>query len=152
MSAENNPYPLVLMALCAWREARHEGAEAMAGVCHTILNRSKKPGWWGNSVVNCIRQRNQFTSMTFLGDPQLTLYPDVADPNWKTALGIAGKAIEGTLDDPTNGATYYYDATLDRNPPWWSTNGSTYHTANIGQLRFMAERPVATAPAEAEKA
>jgi len=132
-------YEQVLVALCLWREARGEGEAAMRGVAWVIRNRAAKPGWWGHSIAGVVTCRNQFSSLTAHGDVQLGLWPDEADPRWQAALQCAQESILGTAPDPTGGATYYYDASLDNHPPAWATNSSTIHTTDIGRLRFLKE-------------
>lgn len=133
-------YEQILVALCCWREARGEGPTGMAGVAWVIRNRAAKPGWWGHTIAEAVTCKNQFSSLTAHGDVQLALWPAETDPRWLQALQIAQEAILGSSpDDPTLGATYYYDATLDNHPPSWATNGQTVHTVEIGRLRFLKE-------------
>jgi len=135
------PYAQVLIALCCWREARGEGAAGMRGVAWVIRNRAAKPGWWGHSLAEVVTCKNQFSSLTAHGDLQLGLWPAETDPRWLQALQSAQEAILVDIpeQDPTQGATYYYDATLDNHPPSWATDGRTVHTVNIGRLRFLKE-------------
>ena len=103
MLPTNTPYPLVLLALVMLREARGEGLDGMRAVAHVIANRvHAKWGDWEQVILG----KNQFSSMTVLGDSQTIWYP--TEDQIEPILEIAEKVMNGTdLDDPTHGAVYY---------------------------------------------
>ena len=122
-------YEALLIALCVWREARGEIYEAKVAVSWCIRNRASKPGWWGTDIYSVITKPFQFSSFN-AGDPNSTKFPAPDDAAWRDCLKTNSEVL-----DPTNGATYYFDRSLDGNPPRWAA--SMEHVANIGNLRFF---------------
>ena len=116
-------------ALCLWREARGEGYEGMRAVCHVIANRSlKRKRSWAEVVY----QPWQFSSMTAIGDPQLTLVPVAPDKAFEDAYAIARLVYYGKDEDATNGADHYFASTIPM--PEWAKNMTA--TAVIGKHNF----------------
>lgn len=93
-------YDQFLLALVMWREARGEGPDGMRAVGHVILNRTHA---WGQTLYQAIIGRNQFSSITVLGDSQTVLWPLPNDP----VFALAAEVYNGTSPDPTGGALYY---------------------------------------------
>lgn len=92
------------MALCAWKEARGAGEDAMRGVMHVIKNRAMA---WNESVHAAVYAKNQFTSMSVPSDPQFNLSPCVGDSEYSFCLATVFDVLSGEDVDPTNGALYY---------------------------------------------
>jgi len=129
-------YDLFLLALCIWRESRGEILQAKQAVAWTIKNRASNPSWWGGpSLVSVILKPWQFSSFN-AKDPNSVKFPQPTDTSWQASLEIAQQVVNGTVPDPTSGATSYFDKSLDANPPSWATVGSMILTANIGNLHF----------------
>lgn len=123
-------YPTFLLALCAWREARGETAEAQRGVIHSILNRVARPSWWGRDIVSVILKPEQYSSFN-PGDPNSVKFPaSVSDPIW---LAIVEMAFAPGPDN-TAGATNYLDSSMWNDPPEW-TKAMT-PTVQLDGLRF----------------
>lgn len=95
-----------MLALTTWRENRGGGYEGMQSVANVIVNRAGHRGT--TAYQECVRPW-QFSSMTAKGDPELTLYPSVTDPQWRIAQSIAQDAADGKLEDITGGAVLYYN-------------------------------------------
>ena len=93
-------YDSFLLALAMWREARGEGAAGMIAVGCVIRNRVKD---WQQSYRDVIVGKNQFTSVSVLGDPNTVLFPLEND----AVFGLAQDVVEGTQPDTTSGAHYY---------------------------------------------
>ena len=137
----------VILALTAWRENRGGGTAGMQSVMNVILNRAAKRAT--DAYTECIRPM-QFSSMTAHGDPELTLWPADADPQWQTALQMAQRASTGSLPDLTGGATLYYapkgiqssvtftlpDGSVIPFPSTWNENVCKY-TATIADQVFF---------------
>lgn len=127
-------YPNFLLALCLWREARNQPIAAQTGIKHTILNRAANPkGPYRHcpDVITNILCPAQFSSFN-KGSSQAVLIPD---PDHS----IDYKAFEQCCDvadtqdqDPTNGATHYYDISIQA--PAWATPET--FTCQIGRIRF----------------
>ncbi len=95
--------------LLAWREERSNGVNGMLGVIFVVRNRSKA-GWNDGDWIKIIDARNQFSSMSVLGNSQTVDYPDVRDPSFLQVL----QTVDSIYDDDradllTNGALYYAD-------------------------------------------
>lgn len=120
------------LALAVWREARGETKEVQAGVAHVILNRVKRPSWWGRDVMSVVFKKWQFSSMTDPRDRQLTTWPSTDDPSWRRCLSIACASIDGDLPNPVPGADHYYDISIP--PPKWAA--AARFVSQIGKVRF----------------
>jgi len=101
-------YNRAILSLCIWREARGEGLEGMRACAHVISNRVR--AHWGD-YSKVIAAKNQFSSMTVLGDSQTILWPTRPNSMFEAAMDIAEKVYAETDIDPTHGALYY--ANLD---------------------------------------
>jgi spore germination cell wall hydrolase CwlJ-like protein len=134
-------YDFILLALCIWREARGEALNTKNAVAWSIRNRVLNPGWWGTGWSGIILQPFQYSSFN-RSDPNATKLPMQTDPSWQDSLIAAQQvyssdpATAPAIADPTNGATSYFDMSLDLNPPSWATDGSFVKTADIGRLHF----------------
>jgi hypothetical protein len=139
-----NPQPynelsdLVLLEIACWREARGEPFDAKRGVCHVIKNRSLSPAWWNGhiagSLSRVILQKWQFSSFN-LGDPNETKWPEDEDPAFAECCAAAVPVYMGTDEDNTDGATSYYDTSIEF-PQAWGPQGGWVNTLNVGRLRF----------------
>lgn len=134
-------YDFILLSLCVWREARGEPLSTKQAVAWTIRNRVLNPGWWGSGWVGVILHPYQFSSFN-ANDPNATKLPLTSDLSWQdcqaTAQGVYSPdpGTQPSLPDNSLGATFYYDKSLDNNPPAWSTDGSMIKTVDIGHLHF----------------
>ena len=120
-----------MVALCVWREDRSGQTEGMTAVACVIRNRVARDK--STYFDECTR-RWQFSSLTAMGDPELTLYPTDNDPTWEKAQMIAEKIIDGEITDITGGATSYYALSIPTPPSWAST---MIHTVDIGGQTFF---------------
>lgn len=124
---EKNPFDELtdaeLLTLCIYGEARGEPPIGKLAVAHIVLNRAKKPCWWGRGVRECILKPKQFSC--FNADdknrPLLLrqINTGVYDP---TCLAVALLALQGHTVDPTGGATHYH--AVGCNPAW--NDGMTF--------------------------
>lgn len=128
-------YDVVLLALCCWREARNQRKVAQVGQAWTVRNRADKPSWWGDSISSVILKPEQYSSFN-AGDPNSTKLPHSTDPSWLQCLEVAQDVYQGIEADPTNGATHYFDASLDSHPPSWATAPTMEHVIDLDQFRF----------------
>lgn len=134
-------YDFILFALCIWREARGEALNTKQAVAWSIRNRVLNPGWWGHSFETVILMPYQYSSFNRT-DPNATKLPMMTDPTWADCLLVSQQVYSTDpqtapqIPDPTNGATSYFDASMDANPPTWATDGSMKKTADIGRIHF----------------
>lgn len=99
-------YAKVLLAVVIFREARGDGPVAEQAVAHVVLNRVAAYGQIGplaNKVIKAITSKNQFSSISIVGDTQTAIWPQPAD----SCFGVAEAAYVGSSPDPTNGAIFY---------------------------------------------
>lgn len=140
-----NPQPytelsdLTLLELCVWREARGEGFEGKRGVAWTIRNRVTHPKWWGHDWHSVILKPWQFSSFN-LQDPNNTRWPADDDPSFADCCAAAVPVYNIGDTDPTDGATHYYDTSIDF-PKAWGPQGEWVNTLNVGRLKFWKMRP-----------
>lgn len=132
-------WEFVLLALCAWREARNQGFNGMLAVCWSIRNRVYRSGktWWGDDWEEVILKPWQYSSFN-KNDPNASLLPGdpAADLTWGSALACAERAYLGTGVDPTLGATHYYNPKVVTTPPAWVTAPKTVFKLQIGDHKF----------------
>lgn len=103
----------------------------MQSVANVILNRASTRKT--SPYAECVRPW-QFSSITAKGDPELSLWPAVGDPQFAIAADLAAEAAAGTLADITGGATSYYALSMTI-PPAWAAQMT--RTAEIeGQVFF----------------
>ena len=105
-------YPLIMAALCLWRESRGESREGKEGVWAVIWNRLKS-GKWGGNLVAVVTATKQFSCFN-RSDPQVTLYPSPTDNRWLECLDIVSKDPPDLLD----GAMFYFNPIIVT--PEWS--------------------------------
>jgi N-acetylmuramoyl-L-alanine amidase len=127
-----------LLVLVVGREARGEIFAAKLGVAWSIRNRVERPRWWGHDWLTVIEKRAQYSSMEPPSgkDPNLIVYPDLANQAWRECIEAAEAAYWESQPDPTSGATHYYDRSIDDHPPQWATDSSSEHVRDIGNLHF----------------
>jgi spore germination cell wall hydrolase CwlJ-like protein len=118
-----------ILPITIWREARSEGADGMRGVYWAIANRASAKRWWPSDPEQVCLQSMQFSCWNN-HDPQRNLYPKSDDPQYAIATAICSQPG----NDPTNGATSYYDSSIPA--PAWATPQT--FTVQIGKLRFHA--------------
>jgi len=123
---------LVFLALTTWREARGESMITQLGVAHAILNRVRKPAWWGTDVMSVVFKKWQFSSMTDPHDPQLTTWPRSSDKSWQQCLDVAADVLSGATANPVPGADSYYDISIK--PPVWAVESA--FVGQLGKIRF----------------
>lgn len=132
-----NEYECYLMALTVWREARGESFAAKLGVIFTVLNRVKAHSWFGDSISEVLLKPMQYTSITCPGDRQLIRFPVRGNPAMGECMNAVQDVINQQAEDPTGGATHYYDISLDEPgnlPPAWATPET--FKLQIGRLKF----------------
>ena len=121
-----------MLALCIYREARGEADDARLAVGCSIRNRVQRPGWYGKDWFSIITKPWQFSSFN-KGEVNSIVFGAPSDKAWIRCVEIAVEVMQGA-PDPTGGATYYYDKSLDANPPKWAEE--YVHTADVGAFHF----------------
>jgi spore germination cell wall hydrolase CwlJ-like protein len=129
-----NDWNVALLALVLWREARGEPLAAKQAIACTIRNRVLRPSWWGTDYPSVICKVWQYSSMTAPNDPNLIKWPTPTDSSWQACMQIATDCVSGALEDSTQGATNYFDSSIDSNPPVWAAQMT--HVCDIGGFRL----------------
>lgn len=120
------------LGLTVWREARGESLDAKLAVAYSIMDRVEHPSWWGDSVLQVVGKRLQYSSMTAHGDPNLTAWPVDSDASWQESLLAASTAYSKTQPNPAPNADSYFDVSIA--PPAWAK--PQMFVKQIGRLRF----------------
>lgn len=107
-----------VLARTIWGEARGEGSAGMQAVANVVMNRVRRGGWWGGTVIDVCQKPFQFSCWN-AGDPNraLCMAVDDSDLQFSTALRLARRALCGVLPDITAGADHYHAAGIY---PYWS--------------------------------
>ena len=129
-----------MLATAIFREARSEDQLSKLAVGWVIRNRVNHGGWYGGSYFDVIIKRAQFTSFS-LGDKNSIMFGGPKDPAWRECVQAATDVLLSNRPDPTNGALFYYDRSMDDNPPLWSKEYT--HTVDIGAFHFYKPSPSA---------
>lgn len=131
VEALNNVF---LLALCIYREARGEDDQAKLAVGCVVRNRVQHPSWYGKTWFEVITKPYQFSSFN-RGEVNSIVFGDANDRAWRKCVDVAVQVLQDA-PDPTGGATYYYDKSLDRvnKPPKWAAE--FVHTCDIGAFHF----------------
>jgi len=111
-----------IMARTIYGEARGEGIAGMQAVANVILNRFSL--WdshphFGNGTIESVCLAPWQFSCWNENDPNLPILKSIndSDPVFIQCFEIAGNALEGSLADNTNGATFYY-VRGSKEPTW----------------------------------
>lgn len=101
------------LSKAVYHEARGETLNGQAAVAHVVLNRAKSNKYPSN-ICSVVYQEKQFTDIQ-------KAKPNYASNAWKKAVEVAAFSTVGFVDDPTNGATHYYNPDkVKKNPKWAS--------------------------------
>lgn len=122
-----------LLALAIYREARGEVHDAKVAVGWTIKNRVLHPGWYGKTWFEVITKKYQFSSFN-LGEVNSIVFGAPGENAWRESVRAATDVMFNDVADPTGGALFYFDRSLDKNPPKWAA--LYLHTADIGHFHF----------------
>lgn len=138
MFTADQSYEFALLTLCVWRECRGESSEAQHAVAWVVKNRLQRGGWFGMSWVQVILKPAQFSSFN-PGDPNAVKFPHPEnDSSYGSCLMAAKHVYEGTTPDPTGGALYYFDSSMEDHPPSWAKDFVS--TVRIGRLHFFKDK------------
>lgn len=101
--------PADILARTLWGEARGEPVRGIEAVAAVVMNRVRHGGWWGNSVETVCRKPMQFSCWNPT-DPNRAKLERVNEEDriFRVCIRVARRAIAGSVDDPTRGATHYH--------------------------------------------
>lgn len=98
----------VFLCVAAWKEARGEADPhlSMRAVMHAIVNSARLRKM---ELVDQILYPLYISSLTAPADGQLTKWPKANDPLFGFCLSVVDAVVDGTDEDPTEGATNYFN-------------------------------------------
>jgi N-acetylmuramoyl-L-alanine amidase len=149
VTAQKIDYEIVLdqeaincLALNLYHEARGEGVEGKLAVAHVTLNRVNDRRY-PNTVCNVVYQaktkiNHRGEEVPRLNKCQFSWYCDGRDDTpyndtlWERSVDLAIKVLLGLTDDPTKGATHYFNP--NKVDPYWKN--SYQHVADVGNHTF----------------
>ncbi len=109
------------MALNVYHESRGENRSGQLAVSYVVLNRMES-GRFPRSICSVVWQRGQFSWTT---RPVGGIIPRERGA-WIASQNLAMEILHGTTtNDPTSGATHFYNVRLAR-PAWASRGQSTW--------------------------
>ena len=123
---------VVFLALMVWREARGESFDAKLAVAYVACARAIKGGWWGGTIMAVLFKKDQFSSMTYPGDPNLVQWPQPTDYTWNDSLNAAKQAIAKSVVNPAPNADSYFS--VDIPEPSWAQKAT--FVAQIDHFKF----------------
>jgi cell wall hydrolase len=129
------------MAQTVCGEARNQDFLTQIGVASVIVNRTKKPGWWGTNLQEVCLKPLQFSCWNH-NDPNrdVILKLGLSDKVFRTAYAACMVALNGIIlpgkaeSDPTGGATHYHDTSI----PKPAAFAGLTRTVQLGQIIFYA--------------
>lgn len=118
-------------------EARNQDIATQLAVAFTLLNRVRD-GRWGSNLASVCLAREQFSSWN-TSDPnrQWLASAQNGDPALLTAAEVLKEAVNGSVVDPSHGATHYYSTDIP--PPQWAAKAR--FLVQRGALRFYDQVP-----------
>ena len=126
MVAELNDRELLARLLQA--EAGSEGPLGMLAVGSVIANRANARGY-GGSIRGVMMKRGQFSPLNSVtrhaGGEQGVDFDRIQASD--TAYSVADAILSGTYDDPTGGATHFYNPDIST-PDWGRESGGNWMT------------------------
>ena len=108
---------LFTLAKTIYGEARGESRNGKQAVCHVILNRVKKGGWWGGTIEKVCRKKYQFSCWNE-NDPNKEKLDNLtlSDMDYLSCIAVAAECLAGKLVDNTDNCTHYHVKGLE--PAW----------------------------------
>ncbi len=125
-----------VLARTIYGEGRGESVLGKRAIAHVILNRFRKGGWWGDTILRCCLKSKQFSCWND-SDPnrEKIIAVTLSDSVFRDCLYAALAAIRDEGNDPTHGATHYHTDTIS---PGWAEGK---HYDSIGHHRFYRDIP-----------
>lgn len=105
-----NRAELYCLSKAVYHESRGEPIEGQVAVAHVVLNRVNSDSY-PSSVCGVVYEPHQFTD---IGKTR----PNYQSKEWTTAVEVAILSKIGFLEDPTNGAKWYYAHKKIKKPSW----------------------------------
>jgi len=129
---------LIIVAMVAYDEARGEGQEGIRAQVHSVVNRHNVGRWYSRKTLAGTCFLAYAYSALNTSDPNREVGAEVliGDPIMSLCIAEVAAAINGTTDDPTDGATHYY-AEGSSLPKWADPANGAVFTQKIGKHLFF---------------
>lgn len=136
-------FELELFPLCVWRESSNQGWAAWRAVAHVIKNRVKRNNheFGGGTYHSVILKPFAFSSFNH-NDPNANRWPNTGEFAWQqiqTVCFDVYHSLNGEVDDPTDGALFYFSFPLKEPPAAW---GRVEQALEVGNMKFYRPCPV----------
>lgn len=132
--------PDVLLAMLIFGEARGESVDVKKAVANVVLNRLRAGGF-GKTLTHVILAPNQFSCFNANDVNHTKMYRPLSYETssvWEQCYFAGLTARLGVHADPTNGATFYHDSSINHPPKDW---GTVEKTVQLGRLTFYRSLP-----------
>lgn len=136
-----DPFNREIFARTVWMEARGEGREGLVACAWSIWNRYRSGRWFttfkGRSslALACLFDQ-QFSAWNAARDDanrEAMAVCDYNDADLIRCRAVCDGVIDGTIIDPTDGATHYFYAGMAAWPTW---HEKATLTVQVGKHRF----------------
>lgn len=138
-----------LLGLTIFREAAGEPYLGKLAVGWVARNRAESPGWWGESLYEVLTRREQFSSISHLGDPMTVRWPRLDDGVFLSCLQAAQDVMNSRAPDPTGGCDHYCTAAVQSKTSWAKDRKPDYAVGN--HLFFKLGRDPQALPLAAQE-
>lgn len=101
------------LSKAVYHESRGEQITGQVAVAYVVLNRVNSDNYPDN-ICSVVYQDNQFTDIK-------KTKPNYTSKAWARAVEVATFAKIGFVEDPTNGATHYYNPDKVKKSPKWAS-------------------------------
>ena len=126
------------LAFAMWRESRNQPRNVRIGVGCALMDRVRRPSWWGKTVSGVLFKKWQISSLTDPNDPQLAVsWPLEPDKIFEECVVDAEGIIDGTIPHPLPGSDSYYDDSLQGEQiPKWARDNPQRFVGKLGRMNF----------------
>lgn len=138
--ADLTPQQLDVLARTVLGEARGEGQMGMEAVAHVLANRANS-GQFPSDPAQVALQPNQFSAWNTGAGGNNPQQFSTGSPLYQTAQQVIQNVFGGSSPDPTNGALFYHNPSVN---PSWANSVNQHGTTQIGNHIFYNGRPQPT--------
>lgn len=104
-----------ILAKTLWGEARGEGRDGQKAVLCSIVNRVKKPCWWGKTIDEVCLKDWQYSCWN-KKDPNYAKLQELGSQDLAREYSIIDEVLGGVYSDMVAGATHYHTPAVS--PSW----------------------------------
>lgn len=132
----------ILFARLIFGEAENQPRNTKIGVGFTVINRVKKQrSHWGTILREIILKENQYDALWNINRRDNVRNPlqNATKPTmdaWKESYKIASGILDGSFDDPTDGATHFHSFTERQKGLWPNWTVEENFKNKLGDIYF----------------